>query len=205
MSQWRLACVVLVDFAVSACGQDREADRGAVVVDKTGHHILAVNQTAAKYGVMIGDPIGIGLSRCSHLDVLEWSDQQIEYATQMVLKCLETLTPRCQSIPGYDGCFMLDAGGMSLLGGENALIQRVRSACKALGYADVRVGVGDQWGVAFLAAKSTDFRSPTRVLNQAEQAEFIEHVSLSDLEYDAIAEKGLKLLGIEKLGQLKTF
>ena len=60
-------------------------------------------------------------------------------------------------------------------------------------------------GRCIFSGKVYRFCSPTRVLNQAEQAEFIEHVSLSDLEYDAIAEKGLKLLGIEKLGQLKTF
>ena len=71
---------------------------------------------------------------------------------------------------------MLDAGGMSLLGGETALNQRILNTCSSLGYSDVRIGLASQWGVAFLAARTTDPQQPIRSVLDADHTNFINQV-----------------------------
>lgn len=204
MSMWRLACITLVDFAVKACGKEVDLSESVVVVDHTGRKIVALNQTAARCGVGVGDSLNIGWTRCPTLTVIDWSPKLIELETQNVLRHLGMLSPTCQTLSGYTGYFMLDARGMSLLGGEDALSQRVRETCFSLGYLDVRIGLASQWGIAFLAARTTAVHQPVRSILDAEHTDFINQVSLQDITCDATAAQGLNLLGIQRLEQLKA-
>ena len=204
MAEWRLACIALIDFAVKACGQESELNQSVVVVDQAGRKIVALNQAAARHGITVDDPLTLGWTRCPTLRVVDWSTQLIEIETQKVLGCLETLSPTCQTLPGQLGYFMLDAGGMSLLGGEMALSRRILQACSSLGYLDVRIGFASQWGVAFLAARTAKTEQPIRSILEAEHTDFINQVSLQDITCDAAAAQGLKLLGVEQLEQFNT-
>ena len=204
MSTWRLACIALVDFAIKACGKEVNLNQSLVVVDQTGRNILALNQIAAGYGIRTGDPLNIGWTRCPALKVLDWSTERIEVETQTVLKALEALSPSCQVVPGYIGYFMIDARGMSLLGGEGGLSRRIRERCISIGYDDVRVGLASQWGIAFLAARTADEKQPVCSILDADHRAFINQISLQDITCTPTVEQGLKLLGVEELGQLNA-
>jgi hypothetical protein len=204
MAAWRLACIALIDFAVKACGKEIDLNQSVVVVDQAGRKIVALNQIAARHGIAIGDSLNVGWTRCPTLTIVDWSTQLIELETQNILGCLGALSPTCQVVPGQLGYFMLDAGGMSLLGGEAGLSQRILETCSSLGYLDVRIGLASQWGVAFLAARKTEAEQPIRSILDAEHTDFINQVSLQDIAGDAAAAQGLKLLGIERLEQFNT-
>lgn len=204
MSQWRLACIALVDFVMKACSQEMDLSKSSVVVDRAGRKILALNQTASKCGIRVGDPLNLGWTRCPDLQVLDWSSESIDREMKRILSTLEMLSPSCQIVPGYLGYFMIDAGGMSLLGGEEGLIYRIRKTCTSIGYVEHRIGLASQWGVAFLAAHTAGAQTPVCSISETEQIEFIDQTLLQNMNCSPTVEQGLKLLGVERLGQLKA-
>lgn len=203
MREWRLGCIGIKEFVVHACADAYDGSNSLVVAEPTGNRrIRAVTNQAFDKGVRVHQTLHFAWAICPDLIVVEWSETRVEQAINAVLERLLLVTPTAQSLPGYPGCFMVDARGMSLLGGERAFSDRVREICASEGYNEIRIGIASQWTVAFMAMQKATSKSPVFLVSPAAEDTFIRTFMIQDLAYDSTVKEGLSLLGIKTLGQL---
>lgn len=98
------------------------------------------------------------------------------------------------------GIFLLDASGLTHLGGEGKFCRLVQRLINTSGFADLRIGVADTAFAAQVASKCK--RSRHCIVPPGKDSEFLSALSLHHMPVSAEMQETLHGLGIKTIGQL---
>lgn len=163
--------------------------------------ILAKSQSAKKFGIKTGEPVGIARTKCPNIYLVPPNfDLYVEYSN-LLMDFLRTYSPSVYQY-SIDEAFVDMTGTQRLFGNPmdcaDTIRQRVR---EELGFT-INVGVSDKMVLAKIAG---DFSKPdkTYTLFQSEIEEKMWPLPIEDLFFvGRKTSKKLRSLGIETIGQL---
>ena len=163
--------------------------------------ILAKSQSAKKFGIKTGEPVGIARTKCPNIYLVPPNfDLYVEYSN-LLMDFLRTYSPSVYQY-SIDEAFVDMTGTQRLFGNPmdcaDTIRQRVR---EELGFT-INVGVSDKMVLAKIAG---DFSKPdkTHTLFQSEIEEKMWPLPIEDLFFvGRKTSKKLRSLGIETIGQL---
>ena len=163
--------------------------------------ILAKSQSAKKFGIKTGEPVGIARTKCPNIYLVPPNfDLYVEYSS-LLMDFLRIYSPSVYQY-SIDEAFVDMTGTQRLFGNPmdcaDTIRQRVR---EELGFT-INVGVSDKMVLAKIAG---DFSKPdkTHTLFQSEIEEKMWPLPIEDLFFvGRKTSKKLRSLGIETIGQL---
>ncbi|MDZ4836533.1 MAG: DNA polymerase Y family protein [Candidatus Melainabacteria bacterium] len=160
--------------------------------------VMLCSPEAAKRYVRTGMRLSEARAACSELLWRDYDDHLYIGAQKEMLANLVSLSPRVSS--HQVGVFLLDASGLSLLGGENYFARSVIKFVSQKGYLESNVGIADSAFAAIVAAQNRKRR--WYIVEPGNDRQFLSALSIDLLPVKRELKETLCGLGIERLGQL---
>ena len=121
--------------------------------------------------------------------------------TNLQKELIQRLVQASPQVSGLDcGIFLLDAGGLTYLGGESKFCRQVEKIIHTVGFADTHIGIAD---TAFAAQVASKFkRGRQYIVQPGKDREFLSALSLAHMPVSPQMQETLLQLGIKTIGQL---
>lgn len=213
MSNKRIACILLDTFSLEMFYQKEPSLAAQPFVLIEGRHktapIVAMNQPATEYGVLIGGTATQAHVTCPDLIVKLRDTEKEQHESQKLLKALRTIGPFVEngtyikSIAGALGIFLEVSGLLRLHQNETTIAEKIIAVVTALGY-PVKVGIGDNKFIAKVAAETAKVDRHT-IVNQNSADTFIRDLDIGQLQLSSDTLETLRNLGLKKIGRLAEF
>lgn len=188
------AVIYIEDFFLQAVlRQEPEAfSRAVVLLDAEGKTVLQMTPSARASGLREGLTSIQALARCAEVIFKTRSAGQEKLATDVLLQCAHTFSPRIESTA--PGLCTLDLKGLAAVSAEWG-----RRLVDQLGRLNLRarVGMAGHPGVALHAAR----RGPAVLMVEEESADFISSLPVSCLEPGPGTREILRRWGIGTVGE----
>lgn len=200
----RIACLRIPRFPIAAqLKYDPSLKNKPLVLVSGGEGKKALNQKvvvcsiqASKDYVQPGMRLSEARAICSDLHSLPYDTKLYEEAQTEIARELINLSPR---VSGFEpGFFLLDASGLSHLGGENRFAANALKILSKLKYVDAKVGIADS---AFAASLATRIKGRRwHMVPSGKDKKFIspmpvEYLPLSSESVDILRDLGIKTIG----------
>jgi nucleotidyltransferase/DNA polymerase involved in DNA repair len=132
---------------------------------------------------------------------LLWRQYDEELYTKLQTEIIQRLVQASPQVSGLEnGIFLLDANGLSYLGGEDKFCRQVQKLINTAGFADMRIGIAD---TAFAARIASKFKhSRHYIVPPGKDKEFLSTLSLAHMPIPEDMQETLHCLGITSIGQL---
>jgi nucleotidyltransferase/DNA polymerase involved in DNA repair len=153
---------------------------------------------ASKRSVFAGMKLSEAKAVCADLQVKEYDSRFYNEAQQELCRQLITCSPKVVSTE--PGLIMLDASGLSYLGGEAKLCRIIHKVSAKAGYADVHVGIANSAFAAHVASKFK--RRQYYLVPKNGDVDFLSPLSIKQLPISAEMHDSLYELGIRTMGQM---
>jgi protein ImuB len=143
----RIACTQVPEFALAVARRlDAPATGPLALVEERGQGgvVRAIDAAAREAGVRIGQSASRARAGCPGLCCRPWRLERLIEAARALAEALHEAAPLV--VPAEDeasGVFWIDARGLDRLGGEPALVRRLRQVARREGYPELWVGVAD--------------------------------------------------------------
>ena len=135
---------------------------------------------------------------CSDLQVREYDERLYTKLQTQLLQHLVAASPKVSSVDF--GIFLLDAAGMSHLGGENRFCCHVQKLVNTSGFPEVQIGIADSAFTAQVASKCK--RKRHCIVTTGTDRNFLAPLSVQHLPVLSDTHDSLYGLGIKTIGQL---
>lgn len=179
------------------------ADQPLVIVSRSGSKrwISAADKAALRVGLRIGMPASKAQAMISNLAMIDAAPQEDAAALErLALWALRHYSP-VVSVDGTDGIAMDTEGADHLQGGEELLISGLVNRLRARGLT-ARAAVADTWGAAHALARLS--REETTVVPSGQIARAVTGLPIHCLRLPAETVQGLRVLGVETVGELSA-
>ena len=131
---------------------------------------------------------------------LLWREYDEQLYAKLQAEIVQRLVLASPQVSGLDnGTFLLDANGLTHLGGEGKFCRQVQKLINTAGFADMHIGIADTAFVAQIASKFK--RSRHYIVPPATDREFLSALSLQHMPVSAEMKETLFRLGIKTIGQ----
>ena len=139
-------------------------------------------------------------ARAACADLL-WRQYDRDLYLQLQTQVMEHLVKASPQVTSLDnGVFLLDASGLTHLGGEQKFCRHVQKLINTTGFADMHIGIADTAFAAQLASKYKQARH--YIVPVGKDREFISALSIQHLPIsDEMKERFIRL-GIKTIGQI---
>lgn len=177
------------------------ADQPLVVISRSGSQrwISAADTAARKLGLKIGMPASKAQAMVANLNVID-ADPTADAAAveRLALWALRQYSP-VVAVDGVDGIVLDTEGADHLQGGEDLLISGMVNKLRGRGLT-ARAAVADTWGAAHAIARLTS--AETTVVPRGDVARIVVGLPIHRLRLPADTIHGLRVMGIETVGEL---
>ncbi len=160
--------------------------------------VMLCSPEAAKRYVRVGMRLSEARAACSELLWRDYDDHLYLGAQKEMLAHLVALSPRVSS--HSVGVFLIDASGLSLLGGENYFARSVIKFVSQKGFLESNIGIADSAFAAIVAAQNR--KSRWYIVEPGNDRKFLSALSIDLLPVKSELKETLFGLGIERMGQL---
>jgi len=135
---------------------------------------------------------------CAELLWRDYDEHLYIKAQKEMLADLVSCSPRVSS--QQVGVFLVDADGLSLLGGENQFARSAVKFASLRGYTECSIGIADSAFAAVVASQNK--KCPWHIVERGKDREFLSALSIDYLPVKGELKEILYGLGIERMGQL---
>lgn len=135
---------------------------------------------------------------CSDLLVREYDEKLYSKFQTQLLHHLVSASPKVSTLDF--GIFLIDAMGLSHLGGENRFCVHVQKLINTSGFPEIQIGIADSAFAAQVASKSKKKRHC--IVPAGKDKEFLSALSVQHLPLEPDMQESLYGLGIKTIGQL---
>lgn len=160
--------------------------------------VVLCSKEAATQRVYAGMKLSEAKAVCSDLLVREYDEKLYGKFQTHLLHHLVAASPKISSVDF--GTFLIDAAGLTHLGGESRFCLHVQKLINTSGYPEVQIGIADSAFAAQVASKSKAKRHC--VVPAGKDREFLSKLSVQHLPVDPEMQESLYGLGIKTIGQL---
>lgn len=160
--------------------------------------IILCSAEASKRSVAPGMKLSEAKAVCADLQVKEYDARLYSEAQQKLCRELISCSPKVSATE--PGLFILDASGLSYLGGEAKLCRIIHKTTAGFGYFDVHVGIADTAFTALVASKFK--RRQYYIVPRGGDASFLAPLSIKQLPISVDVQESLHSLGIRSIGQM---
>ncbi len=179
------------------------ADQPLVVVSKSGSKrwISAADTAARKLGLKTGMPASKAQAMVANLNMVD-ADPVADAAAveRLALWALRQYSP-VVAVDGLDGIVLDTEGADHLQGGEDLLLSGMVNKLRGLRLT-ARAAVADTWGAAHAIARLTS--AETTVVPKGDVAKIVVGLPIHCLRLPADTIQGLRVMGIETVGELSA-
>lgn len=159
---------------------------------------MMCSDEAAKRGVTAGMKVSEAQAVCAQLQVREYDVRLYQEFQQRLCWELIDCSPKVSAVePGH---FILDASGLSYLGGEKKLCRLIHKLAAKAGFHDVHVGIADSAFTALVASKFK--RRQYYIVPVGCDKDFLSSLTISHLPINDDMQRSLHELGIRTMGQM---
>lgn len=132
---------------------------------------------------------------------LSWREYDSKLSARLQAEIVERLLNASPQISSLDnGMFLLDASGLSHLGGESKFCRNIQKILNTAGFAEINIGIADS---AFAAQVASKFkRSRNYIVPPGKDREFLSPLALQHLPLSSHNQETLRRLGLKTIGQL---
>ncbi|PZM80770.1 MAG: hypothetical protein DKT66_16100 [Candidatus Melainabacteria bacterium] len=200
----RIACLRIPRFPIAAQLKYDPSLKNKPLVLVTGaegrktlsQKVLACSIQASKEFIQPGMRLSEARAICGDLISLQYDTKLYEEAQTEIARLLINLSPRVSALE--PGIFLLDASGLSHLGGESRFATNALKILSQLSYVEARVGIADS---AFSASLATRLKGRRwHMVPQGMDKVFIapmpvEYLPLGQESVDILKDLGIKTIG----------
>ncbi len=200
----RIACLRIPRFPIAAQQKYDPALKNKPLVLVTGgegkkalnQKIVACSIQASKEYIQPGMRLSEARAICGDLISLSYDTKLYEEAQTEIARQLINLSPR---VSGFEpGIFLLDASGLSHLGGESRFAANALKILSRLSYLDAKVGIADS---AFAASVATHLKDRRwHMVPSGTDKKFISPMPVEYLPLSVESVEILRDLGIKTIG-----
>ncbi len=159
---------------------------------------MLCSSEATKRYVRTGMRLSEARAACADLLWRDYDDHLYVGAQKEMLGSLLSFSPRVSS--HQVGVFLIDASGLSLLGGENYFARNIIKFVSQKGYLDSNIGIADSAFAAMVAAQNRKRR--WYIVESGNDRQFLSALSIDLLPVKSELRETFRGLGIERMGQL---
>ena len=159
---------------------------------------MLCSKEAAVQRVYAGMKLSEARAVCADLLVREFDEKLYSKFQTQLLHHLVAASPKVSSLDF--GTFLIDASGLSHLGGENRFCLHVQKLTNTSGYPDIQIGIADSAFAAQVASKSKKKRHC--IVPNGKDRDFLSQLSVQHLPVEPETQEALYGLGIRTIGQL---
>lgn len=200
----RIACLRIPRFPIAAQLKYDPTLKNKPLVLVTGgegkktlnQKVLACSTQASKEYIQLGMRLSEARAICGDLISLQYDTKLYEEAQTEIARHLINLSPRVSAVE--PGVFLLDASGLSHMGGEIRFATNALKILSKLSYVESRVGIADS---AFAASIATRLKARRwHMVPQGKDKTFIapmpvEYLFLEQESVDILRDLGIKTIG----------
>jgi nucleotidyltransferase/DNA polymerase involved in DNA repair len=195
----RIACLRIPRFQIVVHQKYEPELRGKPFALIGGRsRVMLCSSEATKRYVRTGMRLSEARAACADLLWRDYDEHLYVGAQKEMLGSLVSLSPRVSS--HQVGVFLIDASGLSLLGGENYFARNIIKFVSQKGYLDSNVGIADSAFAAMVAAQNRKRR--WYIVESGNDRQFLSALSIDLLPVKSELRETLHGLGIERMGQL---
>ena len=179
------------------------SDKPIVVVSRTGSRrtVSAVDEAAIKFGLRTGMPASKAQALVSDLAMYDADPRgDMDALQRMALWMLRQYSP-VVAVDGHDGIVLDTEGADHLQGGEELMLSGMVNRLRGVGVM-ARAAIADTWGAAHAIARHTSASST--VIPPSLTTKAVLDLPVASLRLDPATVNGLRVLGIESIGQLSA-
>ncbi len=159
--------------------------------------VLVCSIEAGKKYVRAGMRLSEAKAVCAELIWRQYEERLYIVAQKEMLAYLVSCSPRVSS--HEIGAFLMDASGLTHMGGEGNFCRNLLRIASLRGYIDCNVGIADSAFAATVAAKNKKRR--WHIVPSGEDSKFLSHLAVDYLPISLELKDTLFALGIERMGQ----
>lgn len=197
----RIACLRIPRFQIVVQQKHEPELKGKPFVLIGGRsRVMLCSPEASRRYVQPGMRLSEARATCADLLWRDYDEELYLKAQKELLGELVLCSPRVSS--QQVGVFLVDADGLSLLGGENYFARNVIKFVSQRGYTDCRIGIADSAFTAIVAAQNKKCR--WHIVPPGGDRQFLSTLSIDYLPVKAELREVLYGLGIERMGQLTS-
>lgn len=160
--------------------------------------VVMCSPEAARHQVFSGMKLSEAKAVCADLVWRDYDEHLYREAQKKLSRHLIACSPKVTALE--PGTFLLDADGLSYLGGEQKLCREVQKITGRAGYSDLHIGIADS---AFAATVASKFkRKQYFLVNAGDDTKFLSPLSIKHLPISIEMHDSLHELGVRTMGQL---
>lgn len=195
----RIACLRIPRFQIVVQQKHEPELKGKpfVLIGGRSRVLLCSAEAERKY-VRVGMRLSEARAVCSELIWRDYDEHIYIKAQKEMLAELVACSPRVSAC--QVGTFLIDADGLSLLGGENYFARNVLKFVSRKGYTECSIGMADSAFAAIVAAQNKKCR--WHIVEHGKDRQFLSTLSIDFLPIKSELREIFYGLGIERMGQL---
>jgi DNA polymerase-4 len=198
----RIACLRIPRFPIVVHQRDDASLKGkpfVILAGKGNHaHVVMCSPEAARHQIFAGMKLSEARAVCSDLIWREYDGALYREAQKQLCRKLIACTPKVTALE--PGVFLLDAGGLNYLGGEQRFCLAVHKIVGKAGFAYQRIGLADSAFAATVASKVK--RKQHYIVKAGDDVAFLAPLSIKHLPISLEMQESLHELGIRSIGQM---
>ncbi|MBX9723092.1 MAG: DNA polymerase Y family protein, partial [Candidatus Obscuribacterales bacterium] len=198
----RIACLRIPRFQIVAHLKAEPAlkSQALALLSGTGNRakVLLCSKEASLQRVYPGMKFSEAKAVCANLLWREYDESLYKRLESQIVQRLVMASPQISSLD--NGNFLLDASGLTHLGGENKFCRLVQKLVNTAGFPEMQIGIADTAFAAQVASKYK--RSKYCIVPAGKDKEFLAALSVQHMPISADMQETLISLGIKTIGQL---
>ncbi|MBX9687069.1 MAG: DNA polymerase Y family protein [Candidatus Obscuribacterales bacterium] len=197
----RIACLRIPRFQIVVHQKAEAALKGkplALIAGSSGRAIIQLcSKEAALERVYPGMKLSEARAVCANLLWREYDGELYQKRQTELLEKLVMASPQVSNLE--IGSFLLNATGLSHLGGEAKFCRHLQRLINMAGFAEMQIGIADS---AFAAQVASKFkRSKQYIVPAGKDKDFLSALSVQHLPVSAETQERLFRLGVKTIGQ----
>ena len=156
------------------------------------------SQQAERQQVFAGMKLSEARAACADLIFVDYDEHRYKQAHQRLCRAMIGCSPKVSVLE--PGMFVLDAAGLSYLGGENKFCSNLYKLVARAGFSTAQIGIADSTFAAVVASKCK--RRRFFIVEKGHDQEFLSPLSIKHLPINQDMQESLYELGIRAIGQM---